>query len=249
MANFKIKERPIEEIETKLAIRDLEVTLVNKTMENLQEVLLQKKQEFVEKLNEVYELVHSKGKEKGNQLNSLIISELLFEPISKYYSTRPEYTAEKLTIAFELYREMVKESNMKGLKVIPSKSHFSRFCGFSTTTYDAYKDSTDLSMRNLMEVVDDYIYDANTSSAQQREIDTITTMFKAKVDHKKVEATTPQVHIFSPDADMEKILEDIQRLKQGNKVRVIDHDEVDRHNNQHNGTKKLATTRPSKSNK
>lgn len=240
------KEKSQEELETKIAIRNLEVDLVNKTMKDLDLIVEQRKQEFAKKLEEVQELVADK---RTSKINSLIISEMLFEPLSKFYTLRPEYTAEKLSIAFDLYRKMVIQSNLKGLKVIPSKSHFSRFCGVSTMTYDAYKESTDLNMRNLMEVIDDYIYDSSISSAQHREIDTITTMFKAKVDHKKVEATTPQLHIFSPDADMEKIMEDIQRIKIGNKVKVIDYDESNEHNSKFNGSKRLETTRPFKSNK
>ena len=50
----------------------------------------------------------------------------------------------------------------------------------------------------------------NVTSAQHREIELATTMFRAKVEQGKIEPTAPQVHILSPDADMEKIYEDIK---------------------------------------
>lgn len=240
---MKIKNN--EQIENKIAVRELETSLVNQTIENLETLVEKRKEEFALELQKINELINRD--EKGQQLNSLIISEMLFQPISQYYAIRPLYTPEKLQIAFLLYREMVVQSNLNGLKVIPTKAHFSRFCGFSMATYDQYKESTDLNMRNLMEVIDDYIYDTNTTSAQQREIDTITTMFKAKVDHRKIEATQPQIHIISPDADMEKIMSDIQRIKEGKKV--IDYDIVEGHITEHNGTKTNDKNRPSKRDK
>lgn len=244
MANKKgVPEIKEEEIENKIAVRNLENELVNETIKNLDAIIEERKKEFVNQLVEVQgKMLDTKGDEdKGKGFDSMVISEMLFKPISTLYSARPMYTAEKLIIAFDLYRDMITQCNLNGMKIIPNKSHFSRFCGFSTATYDSYMQSTDIAMRNLMEVIDDYMFDVNVTSAQHREIELATTMFRAKVEQGKIEPTAPQVHILSPDADMEKIYEDIKRIKEGK--RVVDNDFIEGHFTESN-----ETTKPNKSN-
>lgn len=225
--------------DNKLQVRKAVDELVNKTIENMPTLIEQKKKQFVEKLLEVGNLVLNEdfeNKKRGS--NSLIVSNLLFEPISPYFIGRPLYTAEKLALVFDLYREMITECNVRGLKVVPTKSHFSRFCGFSTNTYDCYSESTDLAMRNLIEVISDYLFDSNITSAQHRELELATTIFRTRVEQNKVEPTAPQIHVISPDADMEKIMDDIKRIKEGNR-RVIDVDIVEDDNRKHNEPKRI----------
>ena len=229
-----MKELNQERIENKIMVRELQNDLANMTINDMLPLVEQRKKEFEDKIISLQNKLSEKDSKDG--FNSVVISELLFEPISKFYSQRPSYTPEKLQIAFDLYREMIVEANARGLKVVPTKSHFSRFCGFSTSTYDNYMDSSDANMRNLMEVIDDYIFDIGIASAQHREIELATSMFRAKVEQRKIEPTSPQVHIVSPDADMEKIMYDIQRIKSGKKV--IDYDVVERHSIEHNATKR-----------
>lgn len=245
MVNTKGANKELDEktIENKIAVRNLENELANSIINNLPALVEERKKEFVNQLVEVQnKMLDTKDDEdKGKGFDSMVISEMLFKPISSLYSSRPMYTAEKLIIAFELYRDMITQCNLNGMKIIPNKSHFSRFCGFSTNTYDGYMQSTDIAMRNLMEVIDDYMFDVNVTSAQHREIELATTMFRAKVEQGKIEPTAPQVHILSPDADMEKIYEDIKRIKEGK--RVVDNDFIEGHFTESN-----ETTKPNKNN-
>lgn len=230
---------PEEKVENKIAIRKLETDLANATIKDMDSLVEERKKTFVNELVEVQNKIQETKKDttKGDGYNSMVISELLFKPISHFYGSRPLYTAEKLSIAFELYRDMVVQCNINGLKIVPNKSHFSRFCGFSTPTYDRYLDSTDISMRNLMEVIDDYMFDINITSAQHREIELATTMYRAKVEQGKMEPIAPQTHILSPDADMEKIIDDIKRIKEGKRV-VVGNDFVEGHFTEYNGKSK-----------
>lgn len=240
MANKKktFLEANEEHIENKIAVRNLETQLVNETINNLDALIEERKKGFVNELVEVQnQMLETKDDvDKGKGFDSMVISEMLFKPLSPYYSARPLYTAEKLIIAFELYRDMITQCNLNGMKIVPNKSHFSRFCGFSTQTYDSYLDSADIAMRNLMEVIDDYMFDVNVTSAQHREIELATTMFRAKVEQGRIEPTAPQLHILSPDADMEKIYEDIKRIKEGK--RVVNNDFIEGHFTEHNETTK-----------
>lgn len=233
-------------VDDKIAVREAEEMYVQKTIETLPELIEQRKFDFAYQLKELIAGRNSRLGEGIKGSESIVISEVLFKSLSPYMGVAPKYNAEKMSIVFDLYREMITDINIKYKTLIPNKSHFCRFAGMSTDVYDDYLRSNDLNMVNVMKMIDDYFFDTQITSAQHKEIDGIPTMFRQKVEQKKVEAVAPVQHVITPDADMERIFEDIQRIKSGK--RIITNDIIEANYTECNGTKRPEPKRTGKKN-
>ena len=113
----------------------------------------------VENFIEEYMVEDDKGKLKLNVKGSpaLVISEYFFKPIIPVVGLEPRYNCEKMSIVFELYRELVSQINTKIGKFIPNKTHFCRFAGITTMTYNNYLKCSDENLQTIMNMIDDYI--------------------------------------------------------------------------------------------
>ncbi len=132
-----------------------------------------------------------------------------------------KYTAEELNIVFEYYRQAIVAINKK-VKYPPSKGSFCAFANISTATYNNYLMSPDESMQETIIKINDYLTDTTLTSAQLKEIDNITTMFRSKAEFGLVEAQSPVVIEHRSETDMNKISAMIQQLKQGKSLKTIE---------------------------
>jgi len=132
-----------------------------------------------------------------------------------------KYTAEELNIVFEYYRQAIVAINKK-VKYPPSKGSFCAFADISTGTYNNYLMSPDESMQDVIMRINDYLTDTTLTSAQLKEIDNITTMFRSKAEFGMVEAQAPITIEHRSETDMNKISAMIQQLKQGKSLKTIE---------------------------
>lgn len=131
------------------------------------------------------------------------------------------YTAEELNIVFEYYRQAIVAINKK-VKYPPSKGSFCAFADISTATYNNYLRSPDENIQEVILRINDYLVDTTLTSAQLKEIDNITTMFRGKAEFGMVEAQAPITIEHRSETDMNKISAMIQQLKQGKSLKTIE---------------------------
>ena len=152
------------------------------------------------RLNEIAELLSVKEEVQG--LSTIEINEIL-RP-HNLIGQPLKYTAEELNIVFEYYRRAIVEINKK-VKYPPSKGSFCAFADISTCTYNNYLMSPDESIQEVILRINDYLVDTTLTSAQLKEIDNITTMFRGKAEFGLVEAQSPIVVEHRSETDMNKM--------------------------------------------
>ncbi len=164
-----------------------------------------------EKMKSVAELI----KQKVSDNNGLTVSQIL--PLITKRSTADiatvtskTYTPYELGEALNIYIDMIAEIN-KVCKFPPSKGSFCALLGITRKTYDNYM--CDPEKVDVMGLIDDYITTTALTSAQLRELDSITTMFSLKAQHGFVEAQAPMVIEHKKTTDIDAINEQLQALK------------------------------------
>ena len=170
-----------------------------------------------DRLNEIAEKLSERKEVQG--LSTVEINELL-RP-HNLIGHPLKYTAEELNIVFDCYRKAMISIN-KQVKYPPSRENFCAFANISSSLYSRYLRSTDENTQEVMMRIDDYIRENMLTSAQLREIDNVTTMFRGKTAHGMVEATAPIVIEHKSETDMNKITQMIEQLKQGKSLKTIE---------------------------
>lgn len=174
--------------------------------------------EYIEKRLQALTQEISLKKDVGG-LSSIEINELL-RP-HNLIGKQPKYTAEQMQIVFDYYREALVKVNQK-FKYPPSKENFCAFAGISTATYNQYLISPDEAKQEVMLMIDDYIRENMLTSAQLKEVDNITTMFRGKTAHGLVEASAPIVIEHKSETDISKINSMIEAIKAGKSLKTIE---------------------------
>lgn len=193
--------------------------LVKKIQEDTRELLLPS---IKEKMLSVAEVI----KEKVSNNNGLTVSQIL--PLITKRSTSDiasittkTYTPYELGEALNIYIDMIAEIN-KVCKFPPSKGSFCALLGITRKTYDNYLCDPD--KMDVMGLIDDYITTTALTSAQLRELDSITTMFSLKSQHGFVEAQAPMIIEHKKTTDIDTINAQLQALK-GNKIIDAEYEE------------------------
>ena len=174
--------------------------------------------EYMEKRLQALTQEISLKKDVGG-LSSIEINELL-RP-HNLIGKQPKYTAEQMQIVFDYYREALVKVNQK-FKYPPSKENFCAFAGISTATYNQYLIYPDEAKQEVMLMIDDYIRENMLTSAQLKEVDNITTMFRGKTAHGLVEASAPIVIEHKSETDITKINSMIEAIKAGKSLKTIE---------------------------
>lgn len=164
-----------------------------------------------DKMNKVAELI----KDKIGKNNGLTASQILPLITKRSVSdiaciTTKGYTAYELGEALNIYIDMIAEIN-KVCKFPPSKGSFCALLGITRKTYDNYM--CDPEKIDIMGLIDDYITTTTLTSAQLRELDSITTMFSLKSQHGFVEAQAPMIIEHKKTTDIDTINEQLKALK------------------------------------
>lgn len=120
------------------------------------------------------------------------------------------FTPEELSIAFNLYIEMLQKINQY-TRFPPSKQTFCLFIGISSKTYDNYLEDSEKC--EIMRIIDDYITSNKLTSAQLGETKEISTMFELKAQHGWVEAQAPVVVKYESHESMDEIKAKIASIK------------------------------------
>jgi len=221
-----LDKKLFEDFEIKNELVKAEKSLTDYTIDNLTTDLELRKSNIVEKIDDFIDknmYLDDKNKLKMNIKGSpsLVISEYFFKPVVPMVGIEPKYNAEKMSLVFDIYRETVSEINVRIGKFIPNKSHFCRFAGITSQTYNNYMKSNDENLQNVMLMIDDYMLDANLTSSQNREVDNVTTIYRTKVEQNKQEQPTQQTVVLADTVDINMIQKRIRKLNSIREAKVI----------------------------
>lgn len=198
-------------------INDKKVVLADKKQELMQEYIKDLPTYLDKRLTELANKIA--GINKGEGLSVVEINSLI-RP-KEMYGSAPKYSNEELAIIFEYYMNFIVLAN-KNMKYTPSLKNFCAFAGITSATYKKYLQSEDEARREVMTMIDDYLTDTMLSSAQHREIDNISTMFRTKTEHGMVEATAPIVIEHKTEIDLDKIQKQLAQLRAGKSLKPIE---------------------------
>ena len=210
-SEVRIKNNDLKKVKSK--------ELINEIQEKTKEILLPS---IYNKMKSVAELI----KEKVSDNNGLTVSQIL--PLITKRSREDiaciqnkTFTSYELGEALNIYIDMIAEIN-KICKFPPSKGSFCALLGITRKTYDNYLCDPD--KVDVMGLIDDYITTSVLTSAQLRELDSITSMFSLKSQHGFVEAQAPMVIEHKKTTDIDTINAQLQALK-GNKIIEANYEE------------------------
>ena len=193
---------------------------IDTLFENIQKQKEDLVQDMIKYANEHTEAC--KWDKEGNELayevkiNPLVISNYFFKSIVPIGSQEPIYNAEKLSMVFDYYCQILAEVNDKIGNFPSSLTLFCKFAGITLNTLRQYKFSPDYSMRVVAEKIYDQIGDENITMSQMGIVRERSTIFKMKAQNELVEKAQPNVNINvkTIDVDLEKINERLNKYKQ-----------------------------------
>lgn len=223
-----MKEQRVKNLEVQKdnqnKLRDLEQFYNEGKIDDLFANIEQKKQELVEDMIK-YANEHTEackwdkdGKELAFEvkINPLVISNYFFKSIVPIGSQEPIYNAEKLSMVFDYYCQILADVNDKIGNFPTSLTLFCKFAGITLNTLRQYKNSQDYNMRVIVEKIYDQIGDENITMSQMGIVREKSTIFKMKSQNEMVEKAQPNVNISvkAVDVDLDRINERINKYKQ-----------------------------------
>lgn len=186
---------------------------INKINEKKEEVI----KEIIEYQNSHMEIKYDKYDNPTSsyvKMNPLVIQNYFFKSINPIHSNIPDYNSEKLGIVYDYYSDLICQVNDKIGNFPPSLTSFCKFSGITTNTLRAYKNSSDINMRNVVEKIYDEIGDNNITMAQMGMLSEKTTIFKMKSQNEITEKVNPTVKInINESVDLESVKERINNYK------------------------------------
>jgi len=203
-------------------LRVLENMYINGKIDNLDELIKERKEELLNKLVEYRDtMVTTKYTTKGDKytvpnINPIIMQNYFFKSINPIANREPQYNAEKLAIVFQLYTEIVGEINAKVGNFIPNISSFCLFAGLTTSTFNNYKRSTDEDMRVVYDKISDYCFNSNVTLAQTGQLSEKSTIYRMNVEQSKSERGEAQIHIHTDGLNMGVIQDRLKELQEFN---------------------------------
>lgn len=198
--------------ENKVQLRELEKMYVDNVVDNLDEIVAEKKKEIVEKLQEFY----LKLEEKPEIRSPYLINSYFFKSINPMPNHEPRYTAEKLGIVWDLYQDILTRVNMEIGEMLPSLSSFCKFAGITVATLKSYKSSPDEGLRILVEKISDECFDSQVTMAQNGLLKERSTIYRMKSEQERVEKETPAIHIHENTVDVGSIVNRLKEIQQYN---------------------------------
>lgn len=225
--NLKEKNKEIQK-QNQMQVRNLEEFYVNGKVENMLQMVEERKKEIVDEMIEFQEkYVQLKMDKYGNEekiVNPYLISTYFFKSINPLYSKNPVYNAEKLSIVWELYMYLVEQVNMQIAPFQPTLTHFAKFAGISLQTITNYRNCGDEDMMNVCEKIYDECFNGNVSLAQTGILKEKTTMSRMKIENQVVEKAQPQVSVnLEANVDLNEINKRLEEIKRFN-TKVIELD-------------------------
>lgn len=203
-------------------LRDLEQMYSENKVDNMLATIQQQKEKICEEITQYAEdnMKPCKWDKDGCPLEfkvsikPIVINNYFFKSIVPLGNVEPIYNAEKLSMVFDYYCEILAEVNDKIGDFPSSLTSFCKLAGITLSTLRSYKNSQDLSMRVVVEKIYDQIGDVNISMSQLGIVKERTTLFKMKSENELVEKQQPTVNInITEKVDMEQIANRIDKYK------------------------------------
>lgn len=220
---MKIKEDNLEiQKETQNNLRELEKGYIEYKIDNMFENIEKRKEELVKDMVKYAEehTKECKWTRDGDpvdwkvEINPLVITNYFFKPIIPITSQEPQYNAEKLGMVFDYYCEILAEINDKIGNFPSSLTLFCKLAGITLYTLRQMRNSSDYSMRVVVEKIYDQIGDENITMSQMGVVRERSTLFKMKSQNEIVEKEQPKVNInITEKPDMERIAERLNKYK------------------------------------
>ena len=224
MKNTKLKSKNSEiQKENQNQLRELEQFYVEGKVDDMLETINKKKEELVQDMIKYAEkhLEPVKWDKDGCVLvekvkvNPLVINNYFFKPITPIGCQEPVYNAEKLSMVFDYYCDILAEVNDRIGNYPSSLTSFCRLAGITFNTLRQYRNSDDYNMRVIADKIYDQIGDENVTMSQMGVVREKTTLFKMKSQNEMVEKLQPQVKVnVNTEIDIDKINERLNKYKQ-----------------------------------
>lgn len=209
----------------KAELRKAEQGYVNKTVNDFLADLEAKKEKITNDIldyaeNEMKKEYDKEGNLTGKKLdiaaprmNEYVINRLFFNSLTPLSSKEPKYNAEKLSLVFDLYEYVVATINAHICQLLPSKTHFCRFAGITTSTYNGYKLSEDPDMQVVIGKIEDMLTDVHLTMAEETKLNPMATKYRMNIEMDKRENFNPQVVIKADVKDLEDYKNRISSLE------------------------------------
>ena len=176
------------ELEKKSEVIDLEKFCVNATLDNLEDLMLQKEQELISKIENYQKMMIVEIKNGYGEVidtihkdyNPYLVSTYFFKSINPLSNIEPQYSSEKLAVVWNIYMNMIELVNINIGPFQPTLSHFAKFAGISTYTLKSYRNSPDLQMQTIANKIFDETFDSNVLLAQNKILSNRSTELRVK---------------------------------------------------------------------
>jgi hypothetical protein len=202
------------ELEKKNEVVALEKFCVSATLDNLDDLMLQKEQELVNKLQEYQKLMIVEIKNDYGEVidtirkdyNPYLVSTFFFKSINPLSNIEPQYSSEKLAAVWSLYMHFIEQVNINVGPFQPTLSHFAKFAGISTYTLKSYRNSADIQMQTIANKIFDETFDSNVLLAQNKILSNRSTELRVKVENEVQEKPQVKVNVnVNQEVDLNQI--------------------------------------------
>jgi len=171
------------EFEVSLQTNEYQLKQLDEMKANLPRYLRDREKEFAKKLKNYIDLNSFEGQyvPDNNKIPLQSVTEYVFKPIIKTSGALyPNYSANEMAVAFDFYVKCSNKLNETSV-YIPKIQDFCRLLNIPVKKFRDYqKNSTDESMRNLCEMVQDYCVARTADGALLGIIDKVYSMFHQK---------------------------------------------------------------------
>ncbi|MGN1301523.1 MAG: hypothetical protein ACI4U9_03255, partial [Clostridia bacterium] len=148
-------DKKMIELEKKNEVIQLEKFCVNATLDNLDDIIAQKEEELVNKIDEYQKLMTVEVRDEYGEIieykekpyNPYLVSTFFFKSINPLSNIEPQYSSEKLAAVWNIYMYLIEQVNINIGPFQPTLSHFAKFAGISTYTLKTYRNSPDIQMQ------------------------------------------------------------------------------------------------------
>lgn len=203
----------------KADVKSLEQFYVNGKIENLPQIVENKKEQIVKDILD-YKMLYTEEKknDKGEvtstklHITPYIVSNYFFRSINGLNNIEPEYSGEHLSILWNLYTYMVEQVNIHLTPFTPNITHFCKFIGITSSSLKRMLKSPDDGIRITVEKIYDVCYDERMTMAELDKYNARATTFRMKSEMNINEKDVPQVVINTQSIDFDSISKRLSEL-------------------------------------
>ena len=216
------------ELEKKSEVIDLEKFCVNATLDNLEDLMLQKEQELISKIENYQKMMIVEIKNDYGEVidtihkdyNPYLVSTYFFKSINPLSNIEPQYSSEKLAVVWNIYMNMIELVNINIGPFQPTLSHFAKFAGISTYTLKSYRNSPDLQMQTIANKIFDETFDSNVLLAQNKILSNRSTELRVKVENEVQEKPQVKVNVnVNQEVDLNQITARLNEISNFSKAK------------------------------